>query len=150
MQVAVIYYITTLMHQFREEGEQVILNTDGTKPIYLQIADWIENEILNGDLAEDKKVYSQYKLADMYNINPATAAKGLTKLAEEGILYDRRGIGKFVSSEAIKIIKDKRKNHTLKSMVEDLVQEAERLDMSETELILLIKETKSRNKGGEE
>ncbi|WP_089751638.1 GntR family transcriptional regulator [Halobacillus alkaliphilus] len=128
----------------------MILNTDGTKPIYLQIADWIENEILNGDLAEDKKVYSQYKLADMYNINPATAAKGLTKLAEEGILYDRRGIGKFVSSEAIKIIKDKRKNHTLKSMVEDLVQEAERLDMSETELILLIKETKSRNKGGEE
>ncbi|MFZ0371376.1 MAG: GntR family transcriptional regulator [Halobacillus sp.] len=128
----------------------MILNTDGTKPIYLQIAEWIENEVLNGDLAEDEKVYSQYKLADMYNINPATAAKGLTKLADEGILYDRRGIGKFVSSEAIKIIKDKRKNHTLKSMVEDLVQEAERLDMSETELISLIKETKSRNKGGEE
>ncbi|MGP4067076.1 GntR family transcriptional regulator [Halobacillus sp. B29] len=128
----------------------MILNTDGTKPIYLQIAEWIENEILNGDLPEDEKVYSQYKLADMYNINPATAAKGLTKLAEEGILYDKRGIGKFVSSEAIKIIKDKRKNHTLKSMVEDLIQEAERLDMAETELISLIKETRSRNKGGEE
>ncbi|MCA1010340.1 GntR family transcriptional regulator [Halobacillus halophilus] len=128
----------------------MILNTDGTMPIYLQIAAWIENEILNGGLAADEKVYSQYKLADMYNINPATAAKGLTKLAEEGILYDRRGIGKFVSSEAIKIIKDKRKNHTLKSMVEDLVQEAERLDMSEEELISLIKETKNRNKGGEE
>nr|WP_223254255.1 GntR family transcriptional regulator [Halobacillus halophilus] len=136
------------MHQFREEGEHVILNTDGTKPIYLQIAEWIENEILNGDLPEDEKVYSQYKLADMYNINPATAAKGLTKLAEEGILYDKRGIGKFVSSEAIKIIKDKRINHTLKSMVEDLIQEAERLDMAETELISLIKETRSRNKGG--
>ncbi|ASF38238.1 GntR family transcriptional regulator [Halobacillus halophilus] len=126
----------------------MILNTDGTKPIYLQIAEWIENEILNGDLPEDEKVYSQYKLADMYNINPATAAKGLTKLAEEGILYDKRGIGKFVSSEAIKIIKDKRINHTLKSMVEDLIQEAERLDMAETELISLIKETRSRNKGG--
>lgn len=148
MEVTVIYYITTLMHQFREEGEHVILNTDGTKPIYLQIAEWIENEILNGDLPEDEKVYSQYKLADMYNINPATAAKGLTKLAEEGILYDKRGIGKFVSSEAIKIIKDKRINHTLKSMVEDLIQEAERLDMAETELISLIKETRSRNKGG--
>ncbi|MGP4077425.1 GntR family transcriptional regulator [Halobacillus sp. K22] len=128
----------------------MILNTDGTKPIYLQIAEWIENEILNGSLQEDEKVYSQYKLADRYNINPATAAKGLTKLADEGILYDRRGIGKFVSSEAAKIIQTKRKNHTLKSMVDDLVQEAERLDISETELITMIKEAKRRSKGGEE
>ena len=90
----ILHYITNAL--IWEKGKNLILNTGGNKPIYIQIADWIESEILNGNLKEDEKVYSQYKLADMFNINPATAAKGLTRLAEEGVLYDKRGLGKFV------------------------------------------------------
>ncbi|MBC2721223.1 MAG: GntR family transcriptional regulator, partial [Desulfosporosinus sp.] len=78
----------------------VILNTDSTKPIYIQIAEWLEVEILNGNFKEDERVYSQYQLADMFTINPATAAKGLNLLAEEHIVYKRRGLGMFVSPNA--------------------------------------------------
>ena len=63
--------------------------SSNTTPIYLQIAEWLENEILSGSIAEDEKMYSQYQLASMFNVNPATAAKGLTQLAEEGILYKK-------------------------------------------------------------
>ncbi|ELK44631.1 GntR family transcriptional regulator [Halobacillus sp. ACCC02827] len=111
------------------------------KPIYIQIAEWMEDEILQGHFQVDGKVHSQYKLADMYNINPATAAKGLTKLAEEGVLYDRRGLGKFVAEEANAIIKEKRRNKTMKRLVDDLVKEAGKLEMTEEEVITLIKET---------
>jgi len=52
----------------------VILDNDSLKPIYVQIADWLENEILSGNIGSDEKMYSQYQLAEMFNINPATAA----------------------------------------------------------------------------
>lgn len=125
----------------------MILDTDGMKPIYIQIAEWLESEILHGNFTADEKVYSQYKLADLYNINPATAAKGLTKLAEEGVLYDKRGIGKFVSLEAKQIIMDKRKNQTLKTIIEDLVTEAGHLELSEDDVIRLVREAWEGEKG---
>lgn len=117
-----------------------ILNTDGTKPIYVQIAEWLETEIMNGNFQSDDKVYSQYQLAEMYTINPATAAKGLNLLAEEKILYKKRGLGMFVSADAREMIMNKRKNQTLKMLVREVVLEANRLQISANELIEMIKE----------
>lgn len=117
-----------------------MLNSDGAKPIYIQIAEWLENEILSENILEDGKIYSQYQLADMFNINPATAAKGLNLLAEESILYKKRGLGMFVSTNAKEIILNKRKNQTLKNLVSEIVIEAERLKISEEELVKMIKE----------
>lgn len=112
---------------------------DGTKPIYIQISEWLENEILTGTFESDQKVYSQYQLAEIFNINPATAAKGLTILAEEKILYKKRGLGMFVSSTAREMILFKRKNETLKRLVLEIVLEAGRLNVSREELIEMIK-----------
>lgn len=125
----------------------MILNSDGSKPIYIQISDWLENQILSGSIAEDEKVYSQYQLAEMFNINPATAAKGLKLLADENILYKKRGLGMFVSQNSKEMIREKRKNITLKQLVLELVQEAERLEVDENELIYMIKSVKKS--GGE-
>ncbi|MBM7604199.1 DNA-binding transcriptional regulator YhcF (GntR family) [Metabacillus crassostreae] len=108
-------------------------------PIYIQIAEWLETEILRGNHKQDEKIYSQYQLADMFNINPATAAKGLNILADEEILYKKRGLGMFVAKEAEQIILTKRKNQILKKLVNDLVIEAERLHVSEAELLKMIK-----------
>lgn len=116
----------------------MIINTNSTKPIYVQIADWLETEILVGHLKQDDKVYSQYQLAEMFNINPATAAKGLNILADAHILYKKRGLGMFVTKEAHKMILSKRKDETLKQMVENLVTEAKRLYVNQNELIDMI------------
>jgi GntR family transcriptional regulator len=125
----------------------LILNSDSMKPIYVQIAEWLETEILSESIKADEKVYSQYQLAEMLNINPATAAKGLNILADENILYKKRGLGMFVSADAKKIITVKRRNQTLKSLVAELVREAEHLQVTEEELITMIQEAKREMKG---
>jgi len=116
-----------------------ILNVDGTKPIYIQIAEWLETEILSDRFATDEKVLSQYQLAEMFNINPATAAKGLNILADENILYKKRGLGMFVTNTAKESILNKRKNQTLKGLVQEIVVEGSRLQMEEDELIEMIR-----------
>ncbi|MFB6467305.1 GntR family transcriptional regulator [Cytobacillus sp. Hz8] len=116
-----------------------MLNPDSTKPIYVQIAEFIETDIMNGHFANDQRVYSQYQLAEMYTINPATAAKGLNILVDEGILYKKRGLGMFVTPHAKEKIIHKRKSHTLKRLVQELVLEADRLQISEDDLLEMIK-----------
>ncbi|WP_421383114.1 GntR family transcriptional regulator [Bacillus salacetis] len=125
----------------------MILNSDSMKPIYVQIAEWLETEILGGSIEIDSKVYSQYQLAEMLNINPATAAKGLNLLAEEDILYKKRGLGMFVSAEARDIILSKRRNQTLAKLVEEVVKEAEHLKVGEEELVDMIRSANSKLKG---
>ena len=116
------------------------LNSVEGKPIYVQIAEWLEEEILRGHIKEHEKIYSQYQLAEMFNINPATAAKGINILADQGILYKKRGLGMFLSPEAKEKIRDKRKNHTLKRLVEEVVVEARLLGVSEAELLSMIRD----------
>ncbi|MDO6449963.1 GntR family transcriptional regulator [Oceanobacillus profundus] len=125
----------------------MILNANGSKPIYIQISEWIETEILNGNLTKDDKVYSQYKLAELFTINPATAAKGLNLLADEGILYTKRGLGKFVTADALTIIMNKRKNQTLKGLLQEVALEAERLYVTENELVEMLRQIMKERKG---
>lgn len=120
------------------------------KPIYVQVAEWLETEILAGSIGCGEKMYSQYQLADMFNINPATAAKGLSILTEEGILYKKRGLGMFVSQDARAGILSKRRNETLKRLVFELVVEAQRLDVQENELMDMIIQMKNDMKGDTE
>ncbi len=118
------------------------LNTEGMTPIYVQISQWLETEILSGNIKENEKVYSQYQLAEMFNINPATAAKGLNILANENIIYKKRGLGMFVETNAKEIILQKRREKVLKPLVWELIMEAERLDVTEYELIGMIRTAK--------
>ncbi len=73
---------------------------DDSRPIFLQIAELIENSIIDGTLGEDAQVPSTNELAAFHRINPATAAKGFAQLVDEGVLYKRRGVGMFVAPGA--------------------------------------------------
>lgn len=124
--------------------------TDSLKPIYQQIAEWLETEILAGNFAEDEKVYSQYQLAQMYNINPATAARGLNILAEEGILYKKRGLGMFVAPGAKEQVRKRRRQDTLRQLALELVGEADRLGVTDAELADLIAAIRREKEEGQE
>lgn len=105
----------------------------------MQIAEWIESEILNGHFESDQKVYSQYQLAEMFTINPATAAKGLSLLVDDHILFKKRGLGMFVTNGAKEKIMKQRKNQTLKRLIQEIVRETNQLQIGETELIEMIR-----------
>src|ERR1700756_5902698 len=72
---------------------------EGT-PLFAQVADRLAGEIADGGLAEGERVPSTNELAAFYRINPATAAKGINVLADDGLLEKRRGIGMFVVTGA--------------------------------------------------
>ena len=74
-----------------------MLDLSSDKSIYIQIAEVIENEILTGNLKEGEQAPSTNQFAKFYNINPATAGKGLNLLVDEDILYKKRGIGMLVT-----------------------------------------------------
>ena len=117
-------------------------NTD--KSIYLQIAESIEDDILQEIIEEEAQVPSTNQLAVMYRINPATAAKGINMLVNEGILYKKRGIGMFVSSEAVKKIRTKRKTAFYDKYIVPLLDEASNLDISKDEITDMIKKVRKK------
>ena len=109
------------------------------KSIYLQISQMIETDILRGILLEEERVPSTNELAKLYTINPATAAKGVNILADEGILYKKRGIGMFVATGAVEKIRNRRKNEFYQLRLMELLAEAKSLGISKDELIEQIK-----------
>ena len=124
-----------------------MIDSGSVKTIYMQIAEMIENEILLGYLKEDDQVPSTNDFARIYGINPATARKGLSILAEEEILYKKRGLGMFVSKEGRKLVLEKRQRAFFQETIPDLIAEAGRLEISMADLIREIetKEEESRN-----
>ena len=108
--------------------------------IYLQIARMLEDDILRGVYREEEQVPSTNELARGYNINPATAAKGINLLVADGILYKRRGIGMFVSKGAEKAVKQKRKAAFYDGYVKPLVKEGASLGLTGEELLAMVKQ----------
>ena len=105
------------------------------KSIYLQISQMIETDILRGILLEEERVPSTNELAKLYTINPATAAKGINLLVDEGILYKKRGIGMFVSAGATARIRARRKQEFYEIRLAELLAEAKSLGITRQELI---------------
>ena len=108
------------------------------KSIYLQISEMIENDILRDILMENEKVPSTNELAKLYAINPATAAKGINILVDNGVVYKKRGIGMFVSVGAKEMIKEKRKGEFYENYIKRILQEAAALGISQKELIDMV------------
>lgn len=108
-------------------------------PIYIQIADAIEDDILTGRLKEGENCYSQIQIAKEVNINPATAAKGIRVLVERGILKKVRGQAMTISENAVGMIKERKLEQMLSEMIENLVRESKKLGVSEEGLIQKIR-----------
>ena len=105
------------------------------KSIYLQVSEMIETDILRGILLEEERVPSTNELAKLYTINPATAAKGINLLVDEGILYKKRGIGMFVAEGAKEHIMEKRRDAVFENYVKNLLEEAKSLGISSEQLV---------------
>lgn len=69
-------------------------------PLFRQIAQGIEDDIVTGRLAEEDQAPSTNEIAAYHRINPATALRGVNHLVANGVLYKKRGIGMFVAPGA--------------------------------------------------
>ena len=112
---------------------------DEGRALFLQIAEQIEDSIVDGSLPEESQAPSTNELAAFYRINPATAAKGVNMLVDSGILYKRRGIGMFVSSGAREALLARRRAGFAESFVRPLLAEATRLGLNADDVATLIR-----------
>ena len=110
------------------------------RALFLQIAESIEDQIVDGSLAEESQAPSTNELAAFYRINPATAAKGVSMLVDQGVLYKRRGIGMFVAAGARERVLSARRGVFSDRYLEPLLAEAQRLGLSPDDLVALIRE----------
>ena len=108
------------------------------KPIFLQIAERLEDAVLTGAFPEESRLPSTTEISTAYRINPATALKGISLLVEEGAAYKQRGIGMFVSKGARSLIQEKRRKAFFEDFVLPMAAEAKKLGLSEQELSAMI------------
>src|SRR5690625_1072747 len=109
-------------------------------PIYIQIKKYIEDSIIKETIKEGERVPSTNEFAKFYNINPATAAKGVNELVAEDILMKRRGVGMFVKQGARQQLVEQRQKQFFSEYILPLKKEANKLNISTEQLIKMIKE----------
>lgn len=115
------------------------INFDSIKPVYVQIAEAIEDDIISGKLIEGAGAYSQLIIAKELNVNPATAAKGINVLVSKGILEKQRGTSMIVSHGALERLLNERRDNNFRELVANLVSEARKVNLSENDVIYEIK-----------
>lgn len=108
---------------------------DGPEPIYLQIAAYLREQILDGTLAAGDQVMSTTQFATTYRINPATAGKGLALLVDEGLLEKRRGLGTFVAEGARERLIAERRGAYLDTVLAPALSEARTLGIAANEIL---------------
>ena len=114
------------------------IDTGSEKPIFVQIAEQIEDSVFTGVFQEEEKIPSTNEIAVLLNINPHTVLKGMNRLVEEGIIYKRRGLGMFVQAGAVEKIRTKRRDAFFQQYVVSMIQEAEKLGMTKDQVIAMV------------
>ena len=114
------------------------INPNIEKPIFIQIAEQLEDSIFTGVFPEETKIPSTNEISALLNINPHTVLKGMNILVDEEIIYKKRGLGMFVKTGAVEKIRKKRQGQFYDQFVAALIEEAEKLKMTKEEIIELI------------
>jgi len=117
---------------------QLTWRFDDERPIYIQLAEMLEDAILSGAYKEEEQIPSITEFSIAYKINPATALKGVNILVDAGLLYKKRGVGMFVASGAREKLVKKRKEQFYRTFVEPAILEAIHLGIGKSDLIEMI------------
>lgn len=100
------------------------------KAIYVQMADRLCDEILAGTYKDDDRIPSVREYAVMLQVNTNTAVKAYDQLARDGIIYNKRGLGYFVTQGAKKEIKKARKQDFMKQTLPELFRQMKLLGIT--------------------
>lgn len=114
------------------------VNTNIEKPIFIQIAEQLEDKIFTGVFPEETQIPSTNEISSLLSINPHTVLKGMNILADEGIIYKKRGLGMFVKVGAVEKIRQKRQSRFYEQYIAALIEEATKLQMTKEDIISLI------------
>lgn len=116
------------------------MNFKESKAIYLQIADRICDEILLGQFAEEERIPSVREYATIVEVNANTVMRSFDYLQSQNIIYNKRGIGYFVSTGTRELIHSLRKNTFLKEELDYFFKQIKTLDIPIEEITDMYRE----------
>ncbi len=106
--------------------------------IYQQITQLIEEGIMSGEYKALEQVPSTNEISRVFNINPATAAKGVNHLVDEGLLYKKRGIGMFVAEDAQELLLKNRRDIFVEEDAVAFIRKAKQLKFTKEEVLAML------------
>ena len=115
----------------------LIIDKFSRKPIYEQIVEGIEKEIMMGILREREQLPSIRELSALLGVNPNTIQKAYTELEREGFIYSVKGRGNFVAST---VLLRKYRQDEIKQQIKTLVREAMCVGLTKEEIIDCMKD----------
>lgn len=113
------------------------MNFRDEKAIYLQIEEYVCEQILSGRWAAGEKMCSVRELAATLEVNPNTVMRAYTELSDKQIIENKRGIGFFIVADAIATIRDFHRKDFLQQELPLLLKKAKLLQISEEEIITI-------------
>lgn len=111
------------------------MNFRDEKAIYLQIEEYVCEQILSGRWIEGEKMCSVRELASSLEVNPNTVMRAYTELSDKKIIENKRGIGFFIAADAITTIRESHRQEFLHQELPLLLKKAKLLQISEEEII---------------
>jgi GntR family transcriptional regulator len=124
------------------------LDSGNEKPIFIQLAEAVEDNILKGIYLEETQIPSTNEVAVILKVNPATVNHGVNLLVDEGIIYKKRGVGMFVSIGAREKILARRKLAFFQDFLLPLLEEAKNLGLSRQDVVRMLNHTNNEEKLG--
>lgn len=123
------------------------MNFDEHKPIYLQISDSICEKILNDEYREEERIPSIRELGILFGVNPNTVMRSYEYLKSIEIIYDKRGVGFFISPDAKKTVKNIYKDDFMNIELPTIAKKMKLLDIKISDLIAKIESELSTDNG---
>ena len=100
------------------------------KPIYIQMADRLCDEILADKYKDDDRIPSVREYSVLLEVNTNTAVKAYDELARANIIYNKRGLGYFVTPGSKKQILKERKKEFMKERLPELFRQMQLLGIT--------------------
>jgi len=111
------------------------MNYNTNQSIFIQIADRICDRVLSGHYVADERIPSVRELAVEMEVNPNTAMRSFERLQSHNIIYNKRGIGYFISGEAHDKIRQMRQSQFKEEVLPSVFKEMQLLGIESDELI---------------
>ena len=111
------------------------MNFNNSKPIFIQITDQVCNRVLSGEYIADERIPSIRDMAIELEVNLNTVNRAYERLQQEEIIYNKRGIGYFISPDALRKIKSMKHCHFLEEVLPAVFKEMILLDLSIEDMV---------------
>lgn len=110
------------------------MNYNTNQSIFVQIAERICDRVLSGDYQADARIPPVRELAVEMEVNPNTVMRSYERLQANGVIYNKRGIGYFISPDAEKEIRRMRHNQFVEEVLPSVFKEMHLLGVDLEEL----------------